>query len=199
MNLYFMNVIERLEYKSDSIAGLHIRAFALRDMTGPLLLLQELRQHIVICSENRLKDELPFYYLLFAYCCLFVEECNEAKKYSVMAIENFRVCGMSWNQAIGHWFLGLIYRSEKKGFLYLLELDKALTIISSIAADYLTKGDYKSAAKGNDVKKKLEEQKSCAQKMGAEPLGTPDDRKQEEISIPVTLSSEIDGYLTLPW
>lgn len=193
MNLYFMNAIERLEYKSDGITGLQIKACALRTMSDAELLLKELNQHIEISSKNRSKDEFPFYYLLNAYCHLFIDEFEEANKYSVMAIENFRVCGMTWNEAVGHWVLGLIYRTEKRGYLYLAELDKALAIVSPITADYLAQGDYESAMRCDQVKKELEEQRTLALKLGTGPLGSTGGKREEK---PTDKNRD---YLMLPW
>jgi SOS-response transcriptional repressor LexA len=191
MNLYFMRAIENLEYENDGITGLQIKACALRNMTGAKLLRQELKQHIEISSKTHLKNELPFYYLLTAYCCTFTDEFKEAKKISEMAIENFKICGMSWNEAIGHWFLGLIYRTEKRGYLYLAELDKALKIVSPASANYLAQGDYVSAMRCDQVKKELEEQKTIAAKIGTGPLSPPEGKKHEE--------SRNSDYLVLPW
>ncbi len=195
MNQLFVNTIKMLESKNAVLADLQIRTSLLGSALGAKKTLEELKQNIETCLEVLSKDELPFNYLFVAYCYLFFDRPRIAEKYCIMAIDNFRVCGMTWNEAMGHWFLGLIHRSERRGYLYLAELNRALSIVTPIAAEYFIQGNYQAAVKREQVKSELEAQKAFAIKMGTGPLHPPAGEKQKKEE----RFSTNKAYLVIPW
>lgn len=194
MNQLFIRALEAMETTNSAIADFQTRACTLADALDAKRLLEELELRIKICLDTYSKDELPFYYLITAYCHLFVGKFKEAEKCSIMAIDNFRICDMAWNEAVGHWFLGTIFRSQQRGYLYLTELNKALSIVNPIAAEYIIQGKYAAAMNAEKIVEELEEQKKFASKMGTGPLHAPTEKTPEKKTSPV-----YNGYLILPW
>ncbi|GAB1471835.1 hypothetical protein MASR2M66_27130 [Chloroflexota bacterium] len=193
MNQHFIYAIQKLKTTDNSIADLQAQACKIADATEAKRLLDKLKLHIEICLEVRSKEELPFCHLLTAYCYFFSKNFKDAEKHSVMAIDNFRVCGMSWNEAIAHWFLGLIYRSKSRGYLYLSELKKTLEIMTPIIAEYRIQGNYAAAISSEEIINILQEQRVLAEKMETGTLHTPPEKKEGKSVV------TNKGYLVLPW
>ncbi|MBI3170213.1 MAG: hypothetical protein HYZ22_17150 [Chloroflexi bacterium] len=193
MNQNFIYTIQKLGTTNNAIANFKMQACKIVSMAEAKYLLDELKLRIEISLDTRSKDELPYYYLLAAHCYIFFEKRKEAEKYSAMAIDNFRICGMSWNEAMGHWFLGLIYRLEGRGYLYITELNKALEIVTPIMAEYQIRGNYAAAMNSEEIVNVIQEQRSYAAKMGTGPLHMPAEKKEENTTV------KNSGYLILPW
>jgi len=81
-------------------------------------LIDELKLRVDLCRDTGDRIEMAHHYLFLAHCYQTILRPEEAKRYALMAIESFRVCGLSWNEAIAHWYLGLIHKQEGVVFAF---------------------------------------------------------------------------------
>ncbi len=128
---FFLYLLNKLNPPASSVVELRNKVTAAnsKEQIGPLL--EEIKFRIDICLETRSEEDKHYYYLLRAYCYLLLGKPEEAINATTYAIDGFRVCGFAWEQVIGHWFLGTIYATQRRGYLYLAEIKRAIGIRKS--------------------------------------------------------------------
>ncbi len=196
MNKTFAYILNKLEINDNIIADLRHRTISVSSLEQASTVLAEIKFRIDLCLETRCKEDKPYYFMFHAYCNLYTDKREEAVNATTYAIDDFRVCGLSWNEVVGHWFLGSIYATESRGYLYLAELNLALDIANPLYQELIIQGEYEQAAKYQKVISKLESQKQTATKMGTGPLRMPTESLKFTDDLP-SMGSE--DYLVLPW
>jgi hypothetical protein len=192
----FANILNHLTFSDGSMVEIKNRTLSATGRDHSLSLLEEIKIRIDLCLETQCKEDQHYYYILRAYCHVAIGEIDKAINATTYAIDGFRVCGLSWAQVIGHWFLGAIHASQRRGYLYLSEVNHAIGILEPIRQDFLIRGDYDEAAKCQELKILLETNKETALKMGTGPLHMPGNPAPTANPAP---SDPTEGYLLIPW
>ncbi len=157
---YFVNVIPYLKVDNPIILNLQNRICGLTGKDKTIALIGELDRNILIAR----KEDIPYYHLFIAHCHLLIgSELYKVEEHAKIAVENFSVCHMQWNEAIGHWYLGVIFRNEIEYYFYLEELNKALEIVRSIYSEKIDQGNYEEAKNCERFEKQWEKEKTFAE------------------------------------
>lgn len=196
MDKIFAYILNKLEISNQIIADLRHRTVGVTSPEQAATLLEEIKFRIDLCLETRCKEDKPYYFMFRAYCNLYTGKRGEAVNAATYAIDDFRVCGLSWDEMIGHWFLGSIYATEGRGYLYLAELNLALEIAKPLHQELMIQGEYERAEKYRKIIAKLESQKQTATKMGTGPLRISTESLKLTDELPLIGSED---YLVLPW
>ena len=190
----YTSILNHLSLPDEGITEIKNRVLSATSPQQVFSLLAEIKTRIDLCIETQSKEDKHHYYLLRAYCYMVTGEHDKAINSTTYAIDGFRVCGLSWAEVIGHWFLGTLHATQKRGYLSLAEIKQALDILEPIQQEFLIKGDYEEVNKCTELKNQLEYSKNTAQKMGTGPLYMP------SISTPATPpASSNDSNLLIPW
>lgn len=158
-------------------------------------LMEEISFRIDVCCDSQCEEDQYIYYLFESYCHLGLDQAEEAIQFAMEATDGFRMCGNNWAQIFGHWFLGTIYASQRRGYLYLAEINHALDLLEAIRQNSLVKGEYDVVSRCQLLIKQLLENKENAVKMGTGPLHMPG-----KTAPPSPPSATPDsGRILLPW
>jgi hypothetical protein len=189
----FSDILSNLAL-SGEIADLRNRVLSANTTDFVFSLLEEISFRIEICLDTQCKEDQYYYYLMRSYCKLCLDQTEESIQSAMYATDGFRLCGNVWAQIFGHWFLGAIYASQRRGYLFLAEINHALDLLEAIRQNSLVKGEYDIVSRCQVLMLQLRENKDKATKMGTGPLYLPG--KTVPMSPPASFSP---GYLLLPW
>lgn len=195
MQKTFTGVLANLPI-GDDIVDLRNRVIAIDRDEVVSSLLDEIAFRIEICLDTQCKESQYYYYLLRSYCKLSLGQIDDAVNTAMYAVNGFRLCGNTPAQVYGHWFLGAIYALQKRGYLYLAEINHALENLEIIRQESLIEGDYDRVGVCQALIAQLEQNKAIASKMGTGPLYMPGKPSTVPVHPPVSLDS---SYLLLPW
>lgn len=171
---YFNNLLLNFDLElKPVIADLRKRVCAAEDQDQVDALLGDLKQKIDFCSDIQCKEDENLYYLLRAYCYLWMGKSDEAVNVTKIATSGFRMCDDPRSEWLGHWFLGLIYALQRRGNLYLGEINQAMEILANIHRAFTRKGEYGNANKCIEFMGELSTHKELATKLGTGPLYRP--------------------------
>ena len=191
----FANILLKLPLDND-LADLRNRIIAVGRPESISPLLKEIEFEIEVCLETQCKEDQYYYYLLRSYCKLGLDQVDDATNIAMYAAKGFRMCGNSWSEIYGHWFLGTIYAYQRRGYLYKAEMDLALEILEPVRQQCLLNGEYDQAGNCQELISRLEHNRDAASKMGTGPLYLPG--KNTPIPVHPPASPET-GRLLLPW
>jgi hypothetical protein len=97
------------------------------------------------------QDYEPYYLFLLAYVNKSSDDVDKAARI-------FRRMDEPWNEAIAHWFLGLLYRDKDEPVLAKVELTEAQNLFAKIGArSELVIGDYKKRDLCKELIQKIDE------------------------------------------
>lgn len=193
----FAQIIKATPF-NQNLAELRDRVLAARSDDGITSLLEEIKFRIDLCLETQCENDQPYYYLLRSYCHLWLEKTDQAINTARYATDGFRLCGHKITLTYAHWYLGTIYATQRKGYLYRKEIEQAIECAELISQEFLDEGHYDEADKWKNIILKLQQHKEAALKMGTGPLHMPDTPIQIK---PHTTASNTpaDAFLHLPW
>lgn len=158
---------------SGRFAELRNRAIMAENQGQVDSLLADIILQIDLCMDTQCKEDQNFYYLLRAYCNLWMGKSDEAVNAAKIAIDGFRMCADEQSQVFGHWFAGMIYALQRRGHLYFSEISEALEIMESIRNNHRRRGEYDTADDWLETISELETHKELASKLGTGPFYIP--------------------------
>jgi hypothetical protein len=90
-------------------------------------------------GQDRFKNQ-PYYYLFEAYAQAVLDKRNEAIERANRAASLFRMRNMQWNEALAHWFLGILYQRYSRKEDSCKELQNATAILEGMAQGFQRQG-----------------------------------------------------------
>jgi hypothetical protein len=140
----FEGIIKALEIESVSAENLRIQTLTLCiDQENAKALIKELE---IEKEESNCRSPDHYYALcaLFKSCAYdMLKDSDSAIKETLKAIDQFRRCGNDLNEALSHWFLGILYNAYREEHLAFSELDEAKKLLVQCAQDYDVKSNFK--------------------------------------------------------
>jgi hypothetical protein len=191
MDPRFANILNALDIEDKTIKEFQKRTSATTSDHNARILIDELKIRADLCRDTGDMLELAHHNLFLSHCCQIILKSEEAKRYATMAIEHFRVCGLSWNQAMAHWYLGLIHKQEGSGYRFRDEIKRALEIVDPICEEHLIVGRYEENQACKLILESIQKDQDVASKMGTGPLHN---------HRALTGNGAVPpSYLTIPW
>jgi hypothetical protein len=175
MRKEFEEIIKKLEIQF--VAEDNLRKKALLSCTDSVQAKALIGELYVENDENN--SRCPDNY--FAFCSLFLAcahdvlgDAASAVDAAIDSVEQFRRCGNDTNEALAHWLLGILYKSQNDEHLAYSELDDAKRLFARKTEEFDSQGDYDKKKRIVGYLKKINGLlKSMGQKVAVNPKPPP--------------------------
>jgi hypothetical protein len=154
-------------------------------------------------SEDCLRcNGQPFCSLFLGVAYLELDVLTKARLQVEEALLGFGLRGMRWNQAMGHWLLGLILLQEGAVDPSLRSLQKALILLRELLEELRSESNYRQAGQCQEFIDAIGQTLAKISSLSSKEATPSDDflPKTEAASVtpPEPLSEEA-GYVAIPW
>jgi len=109
------------------------------DMLGANDIVVELEQ---ILEADIRGEKNPYCHILLAYAHHHLGDTDTAIKFSEMSARHFHSRGMSWQQSMNHWFLGILLCKQGELDKSQIEIDHAVNILVKLKKEEEQVGNY---------------------------------------------------------